>query len=594
MLFALFEAKNYHYLEEFVYICSMSWSDLNNKELILIAIIFLMAIILPIGRWLYLRSMRIRNRLQMSYLFTNIAHELLTPLTIIAASVEHLRNSQPSEKKEYDLMDLNIQRTERLLQQILETSKSQAGSLKLLVSQGDVMKYITETARCTEPLMEQKELKFDISCKPESMMGWIDTDKLDKIIFNLLSNAVKYTQQNGKVSLHVSTNQFYDHVIIRVSDNGCGISKDKMKNLFTRYFDGDYRRNRTIGTGLGLSLTRDLVFLHKGTIKCKSVEGQGTTFIVDLPIGKEAFSPSQIDEHNKVQIKQPASNIIDFPTTIITTPANITATATTDENAYRVLIVEDNAELLMLMQQLLCSKYQIFTASNGQEALNLITHHDLDIIISDVMMPEMDGLELTRRIKQDEEFSHLPIILLTAKTQSEDHQEALEAGADDYITKPFRLKDLQLHIDNIVENRQRIRRATPTDTESSNKATAQVLSMDEEFLQKAYNCINEHIDDSDYDRETFAADMGASASTLYNKLRTLTGMNVTAFIRDIRIKTACQLAKDNPDWRVSDIAYRVGFKDPKYFATSFKKEMGMQPKEYFDRLRSETEQSASR
>ena len=171
MLFALFEAKNYHYLEEFVYICSMSWSDLNNKELILIAIIFLMAIILPIGRWLYLRSMRIRNRLQMSYLFTNIAHELLTPLTIIAASVEHLRNSQPSEKKEYDLMDLNIQRTVRLLQQILETSKSQAGSLKLLVSQGDVMKYITETARCTEPLMEQKELKFDISCKPESMMG---------------------------------------------------------------------------------------------------------------------------------------------------------------------------------------------------------------------------------------------------------------------------------------------------------------------------------------------------------------------------------------------------------------------------------------
>ena len=428
----------------------MSWSDLNNKELILIAIIFLMAIILPIGRWLYLRSMRIRNRLQMSYLFTNIAHELLTPLTIIAASVEHLRNSQPSEKKEYDLMDLNIQRTVRLLQQILETSKSQAGSLKLLVSKGDVMKYTTETARCTEPLMEQKELEFDISCKPESMMGWIDTDKLDKIIFNLLSNAVKYTQQNGKVSLHVSTNQFYDHVIIRVSDNGCGISKDKMKNLFTRYFDGDYRRNRTIGTGLGLSLTRDLVFLHKGTIKCKSVEGQGTTFIVDLPIGKEAFSPSQIDEHNKVQIKQPASNIIDFPTTIITTPANIAATATTDENAYRVLIVEDNAELLMLMQQLLCSKYQIYTASNGQEALNLITHHDLDIIISDVMMPEMDGLELTRRIKQDEEFSHLPIILLTAKTQSEDHQEALEAGADDYITKPFSMEELVFRIEAIL------------------------------------------------------------------------------------------------------------------------------------------------
>ena len=204
------------------------------------------------------------------------------------------------------------------------------------------------------------------------------------------------------------------------------------------------------------------------------------------------------------------------------------------------------------------------------------------------MMPQMDGYELTRRIKQDEQTSHLPVILLTAKVQSEDQQEALKAGADDYIAKPFRVGDLILHIDNIVENRQRVRRTVQstasTATEEDNNKPA---SLDEEFLRKATNCVNEHIDDSDYDREAFAADMGASASTLYNKLRALTGMNVTAFIRDIRLKTACRLAKENPDLRVSDIAYRVGFKDPKYFATTFKKEMGFQPKEYFDRLRSD-------
>ncbi len=572
----------------------MNLLHLNDKELILIGIICLMAIIIPVGRWLYLRSVRIRNRLQMSYLFTNITHEILTPLTILAASIEHLRTSQPAEKQEYDLMELNIQRTVRLLQQILETSKSQNGSLKLLVSRGDVMKYITETARCTEPLMKRKGLEFTISCKPESMMGWIDTDKLDKVIFNLLSNAAKYTQENGKVALEVATNRNYDHITIRVSDNGSGIPKEKMKHLFSRFYDGDYRRNQTFGTGLGLSLTRDLVYLHRGTIQCKSIEGQGTTFIVDLPIGKEAFAASQIDEQNKVEFKAPISNIIDLPEISVTAPTSISSTETADEDAYRVLIVEDNTELIMLMQQLLQPRYHILTAINGQEALKVIRDNDVDIIISDVMMPEMDGLELTRQIKQNENFSHLPIILLTAKTQPQDHQEALEAGADDYITKPFRLKDLQLRIDNIVENRQRVRRTSQPESENAEELVNRPLTMDEEFLKRAINCVHEHLDDSDFDREAFAADMGASASTLYNKLRALTGMNVSSFIRDIRLKTACKIALENPDLRISDIAYRVGFKDPKYFATSFKKEMGFQPKEYFDRLRMNTEQSATK
>ncbi len=564
----------------------MSWMQLDQKELILLGIICLMIILIPIGRILYLRSMRIRNRLQMSNIFTNITHELLTPITILGASVEHLRTTQPGGKQDYDLMDLNIQRTVRLLQQILETSKSQDGSLKLLVSQGDVMKYITTTARSIEPIMNRKKLDFSIKCRPESMMGWIDTDKLDKIIFNLLSNAAKYTPEEGKVSLHVVTNRNYDHIIISVSDNGNGISKDQMKHLFSRYYDGDYRKNHTYGTGLGLPLTRDLVYLHKGTIQCKSTEGKGTTFIINLPIAKEAFAVSQIDEQNKVQIKVPSNNIIDETGIALTAPTTVVPAETTDTNAYRILIVEDNVELMMLMKRLLHNRYHVMTASNGLEALNVIRDNDVDIIISDVMMPAMDGYELTQAIKQDEQFSHLPIILLTAKTQEEDHQEALKIGADDYITKPFRIKDLQLHIDNIVENRQRIRRFNETVVPSEEEEEPIVRStMDDEFLQKATDCIYEHIDDPDYDREQFANDMGASASTLYNKLRSLTGMNVTSFIRGIRIKSACRMAKEDPDLRVSDIAYRVGFKDPKYFATTFKKVMGMQPKEYFDQLR---------
>ena len=557
--------------------------------IILLSIALLIGLYL-IGRALYIRSVRIRNRLQMSYVFTNITHELLTPLTIVAASVERLRKEAPENSRDYDLMELNIARAVRLLQQILETSKSQAGELKLRVGNGDVMNYIRETALCIEPLMAKKGLEFTVNCQPESMMGWIDTDKLDKIIFNLLSNAGKYTGKDGKVIVDVTTNSRYDKVIIRVSDNGTGIPHDKMKHLFTRFYDGEYRKNATFGTGIGLALTRDLVYLHRGTIQCQSFEGQGTTFIVELPIKKNAFSSSQIDENHQIHPEEPRSNIIDLASSLSSSVTeNIPETRPTeeDDDNYTLLVVEDNVELLMLMKQLLQQHYHVLTASNGVEALDVVHAHDIDLIVSDVMMPEMDGNELTKHLKQDPDYSHLPIILLTAKTQEEDRQESLLIGADDYITKPFRMGDLQLRINNIIENRRRIQHLFRQHTTEENieqiKATAP--SADNEFIERAIKCLDEHLSDSDYDRDTFARDMGASASTLYNKLRAVTGMNVSGFIRNHRIKTACRLAQQDPTLRVSDIAYRVGFKDPKYFATTFKKEMGMQPSEYFEQLR---------
>lgn len=564
---------------------------MNLTTVIILISVLLIGIFTFIGRSLYRRSVRIRNQLQMSYVFTNITHELLTPLTIIAASVERLRKKTPDNRHDYDLMELNIARVVHLLQQILETSKSQAGELKLRVSHGDVMRYIQETALCVEPLMAKKGLEFTIRCKPESMMGWIDTDKLDKIIFNLLSNAVKYTGKEGKVIVDVATNSRYDKIIIRVSDNGTGIPHEKMKKLFTRFYDGEYRKNATFGTGIGLALARDLIYLHRGTIQCESFEGQGTSFIIELPIKKNAFSSSQIDESHQINPEHPHSNIIDLETTIESAQEEDTlddiSQDEADENAYTLLIVEDNVELLMLMKQLLQQHYHVLTASNGVEALQVVQAHDIDLIVSDVMMPEMDGNELTTRLKQDPDYSHLPIILLTAKTQEEDRNESLRIGADDYVTKPFRLGDLQVRINNIIANRRRIRRLFLQQSTEENieqiKATAP--SADNEFLERAIRCLDEHISDSDYDRDAFARDMGASASTLYNKLRAVTGMNVSGFIRNHRIKTACRMAQQDSSLRVSDIAYRVGFKDPKYFATSFKKEMGIQPSEYFEQLR---------
>ena len=558
---------------------------MSLQTVILLLIIAAAVGLFFLGRELFQRGVRMKNRLQMSAIYTNITHELLTPLTVISASVDRLRLTAPDHEQDYDLMQLNIDRMVRLLQQILETSKSQSGELKLKVAQGDVMRYIQQTALCIEPLMAKKGLDFKIQCTPESMMGWIDTDKLDKIIYNLLSNAAKYTQgENGKVTLQVRTSRKFDHIIINVSDNGIGIPQDKMKKLFHRFYDGEYRRQQTFGTGLGLALTRELVFLNGGTIDCQSEEGKGTTFTVTLPIRKEAFASSQIDETHKVDINQAHSAILDIATRMHQQEiAEVEPEDNADSDAYHLLVVEDNVELLMLMTQLLSSKYHVKTATNGKEALEIIHKEELDIIISDVMMPVMDGLELTQQLKNDPNYQHLPIILLTAKTQEENRAEALQLGADSYVTKPFKLSDLELRINNIVENRKRIKEEFINQGAVFQK-TDEEPSPDDLFLKQAMECVHQHLDDSDYDREAFAADMGASSSKLYNKLRALTGMNVSSFIRDIRLKEAMRMAKQNPQLRVSDLAYSVGFKDPKYFATCFKKEFGVQPSEYIESL----------
>ena len=558
---------------------------MNTDILLTITILTLLAVLAAIGRAIYMRSRSIRRQLRMSAVFTNITHELLTPLTVISASVDKLREEEPRYGHDYDLMQINIQRMVRLLQQILETSKSQSGELKLLVAQGDVMRYIRETAEYLEPLIRKKKMKYIIECHPESMMGWIDTDKLDKIIYNLLSNAAKYSKEGGEVAIRAETNRNFDHLIIYVSDTGSGIPKEKMKNLFQRFQDGEYRQHKVIGTGLGLALTQDLVALHKGTIRCNSEEGKGTTFIIDLPIFKEAFTPDQIFEDHQITFDTSKNPIIDFSADIPDVNDDADDENIQNENAYKLLIVEDNVELLILMRQLLRPHYRVYVAQNGQEALNIIKEKSLDLIVSDVMMPEMSGYELTKRIKEDPKCNHLPIILLTARTQEEDEQKALLVGADEYLTKPFHLTDLKLRIDNIIENRKRVKAESgqsaiqETQPEKEREKTPEEL-----FVERARQFVLDHLEDEDYDREALATDMGSSSSTLYNKLRAINGMNVSAFIRDIRMQEAKRIATATPDIRISDLAYRVGFRDPRYFSTCFKKHFGMQPTEFIDSL----------
>lgn len=527
-------------------------------------------------KW-YKNHLKTKNKLQMAVIFTNITHELLTPLTVISAAIDDLRSQAPLYTSNYNMIQGNITRLTKLLRQILEVRKSQAGQLKLLVSHGDIAEFVKSECNNIMPLINKKDISLTVNCNNDHIDAWFDSDKLDKIIYNLLSNAVKYTRDKGNITVSLISDG--NKAILTISDNGIGMSKEKMKGLYHRFLDGDYRRMNTFGTGIGLALTHDLVILHHGKIDCKSEENKGTVFTVDLPITRNSYNDTEIDKTGKAKISAiEEQTVSDIGTNIVTSLSE----DTDDNKEYKILIVEDNEELLDIMQKLLSRKYNVSIAKNGQQALNIIAREELDIVISDVMMPVMDGIELTSKIKKNSDLAQLPVILLTAKTQDEDRNKAYETGADEYITKPFKFEDLQLRIDNILINRERIRnkfnRMTTFDVKEQHYS-----SPDETFIQKAIDCVKNNIEDSEYNRDALASDMCVSSSTLYNKLRALTGQNVTGFINSIRLKEACRIVRQNPYIQVNELSMQVGFNTPKYFTKCFKAEFGMLLKEYIEK-----------
>ncbi len=531
-------------------------------------------IIYGLIQW-YKNYLKTKNRLAMGVVLTNITHELLTPLTVISASVDDMKGKAPQFEDHYGLIQNNIYRVTRLLRQILEVRKSQAGQLRLLVARGDLSSFVSTLCENIRPMTESKSSTLVVDCPPEGIDAWFDKDKIDKIVYNLVSNAAKYNREHGHIVVKLSADAHT--ACLSVSDEGIGISKDKMKHLYSRFLDGDYRKMNTLGTGIGLSLTHDLTLLHHGTIDCESKENEGTVFTIRIPIEKESYQENEIDFT--------ADNPIENVGIEEETDGGDTYLEPLDgeeqQRDYSMLIVEDNTELLGLMSRLFAPQYKVYTARNGQQALNIIHRHDLDIVITDVMMPVMDGMELTREIKNSPDYGQLPVVMLTAKTTEEDSMSGYETGADAYITKPFKLKALQLRINNIIQNRDRIRRKFTSQTDF--KVEEQHYSSpDEVFIQKCIDTVKEHLDDSDFDREQFAAAMCVSSSTLYNKLRALTGQNVTGFINSIRLKEACQLLRQQPDIRISELSMAVGFNTPKYFTKCFKKEFGVLPKEYLE------------
>lgn len=511
--------------------------------------------------------------------FTNITHELLTPLSIISASIDEIKIHFPETRNSLPEIEDNLLRLKRLIQQILEFRKVENGRQKLKVSYGNLTTFLQHSAQAFTPLVRKRSLHFAFQNMDTEYQGYFDHDKLDKIIYNLLSNAAKYTTENKTITIAQAYHSEQNLFQISISNPGEPIPENKLKHLFERFYEGEYRKFHTIGTGIGLSLTKDLTLLHHGQIKVESDKEKGNTFTVLIPINKDAYSKEEIDEENESH-ETIESNIPQETTehssanAIQTFPAH-----SPDKEKPSLLLVEDNEELRNVMQRILTDYFNLTEASCGETALIQLEDKDIDIIVSDVMMPGMDGFELCKKVKEKFETKHIPVILLTAKTSDIDRIEGYEAGADGYICKPLNIPVLLAKIDNLLKK---------SGSHNGNSRKQLVFeakhvdytSQDEEFLKKAVECVNAHLSDVDFDTVTFVKEMQMSRSTLNEKLKQLTDMTPLAFISSIRLQAAFRLLEEKKKIRVSELAYAVGFNDPKYFSQCFKKKFGFLPKEY--------------
>ena len=509
--------------------------------------------------------------------FTNISHDLLTPLTIITCLIDDAEMTNGSRISQLTMIRSNVNKLRRLLQQILDFRKVESGNMKLSVSKSDVISFIDDVCKIHfTPLMRKKNQTFTFLTEDRHLMAYFDRDKLDKIVSNLLSNACKYTANGGDIKLIVDSywESEYHHLRIQVVDTGEGIAPADLENVFKRFYTIN-KGDESESNGIGLSLTKDLVELHHGTINVESELGKGSTFTVDLPINKDSYQEDElISEHISVN---------GINTDLILEKEELIDSKVGEGEDMQIadvhlLLVEDNEELLFLMEKILSKHYHVLIAKDGLEALNVIKDNEIDIIISDVMMPEMDGLEFCRTLKSNLETSHIPIILLTAKNTVEDRIECYNAGADVYISKPFELKILEARINNFIMHKKNKQEEFRSNVEV-NIDSLEPSSMDKEFLDKVISVIKSNMSEGDFDVVQLADALAVSKSSLYRKMKIATGLSPIEFIRNIRLKHGSQLLKDK-SISVAEVAYECGFSNPKYFATCFKEEFGVTPKEY--------------
>jgi len=516
-----------------------------------------------------------------SRFFANISHEFRTPLTLILGPIGKLlaRASDPDSEQDLTLMQRQAKRLLDLVTQLLDLSKLEAGRMEIQVSRRNIVPLLKGLTLSFASLAERDKITFSFNSELEDIQVFVEKEAITRIINNLLSNAFKFTQPGGSIQVNVTTRIESDlsaegEILISVTDDGIGIPAERIDKIFDRFYQVDNGETREReGTGIGLALTRELVELHKGFISVTSGAGEGTTFSIRLPLGQTHLSATDIigteDEHPH------SSNDDQIPFEGGLPPSVEVAD---DDSQPILLIVEDNTDVRRLIRSYLDEQYRCYEAMDGEDGLAQALDLIPDIIISDVMMPEMDGVEFCRQIKTDERTSHIPVILLTAKADLESKLEGLETGAADYLTKPFEAEELMVRIKNLIQQRDLLRKRFHQDLNLIPE-DLNLSSMDQQFLKKATEIIDKHIQDFDFNVDLFSAKMFMSRQHLNRKLKAFTGRPTVDFIRSVRLKRAAILLQHHES-TITQIAYKVGFVNPSHFTTSFQKQFGKSPREY--------------
>ncbi len=498
--------------------------------------------------------------------FTNVSHEFITPLSIILASVESLSPRTEQEKNIVSVMSLNVLRLTRLVQQILEFRKAETDNLGLKVSEGNAARFVGKCVDAFIPLVRKKNLTIIYNCAHESASGYFDVDKLDKIVYNLISNAVKYSPQNS--SIMVSVDVVEGNLLRLVCTNqGKVLSQKVISGLFRRFYEGEYREFNSIGTGIGLSLVKSLVTLHKGRIEVESDGERGNSFIVTIPLSRQAYEEEEIDD-SAVRTNAP--------------PLSLQVDDNLVKSDKTVLCVDDSEDLCELFSVILSKSFNVLTCNSAEEALNILASSTVDVVITDMAMGGMNGLELCSTIKNNVDYSHIPVIMLTVKKEDSDSIEGYRSGVDGYLTKPCNFYVLTAMIDNLLKRQEKKSLAFRKQLMFEVK-DIDYTSVDKKFLQKAIDVVNNHIADSEFSQSDFTDAMAMSRTVLTEKLKKLTGFTPTAFVLNARLTSAYNLIKkEMGNIKVADLAYSVGFNDPKYFTKRFKAKYGKSPKEMMD------------
>lgn len=503
--------------------------------------------------------------------FVNVSHEIRTPLTLIIGEVEQLAIKMGSSKKiSHSVTSLrnNGHHLLQLVNELLDFRKLDQDGIGLKVAHGNFVKFCKEIFLSFLNKAESLSIDYEFVCQEESIDLWYDRDQLEKVFFNLLSNAFKNTPSGGKIRFVLEQKNGVVKVI--VADTGKGISKKDQKEIFKRFYqkEDDVEVTRS-GYGIGLSIVKEVVSLHKGRISLESEENKGSSFIVYLKKGKEHYAEAEL-----ISDFTNSEGIEGYRELDKTHQAVDVQSAKETE----ILIVEDNEEIRRFLVDALSTKFNIQEAGNGEEAYQMIQEDLPDLIISDVMMPVMDGITLTRQLKMHAATSHIPVILLTARTGTVFQKEGYENGADDYITKPFSPQLLITRIENILETRDRLRKQIRNEL-ITQPQDLNLTTPDEKFLKDMTKVLHKHLDNSELNADLVAMEMGMSHSVIYKKLKALTGFSLVEFVRDYRLQQAAQMLKIYK-LGIAETCYKVGFTDKKYFSQIFKKKFGITPSNY--------------